>query len=791
MIAGLLLSAALAAAPQDMLEATEWDFSFDNMTPRYDGDTVLQLFEAPVFRSGSRELRASWLVVWFDRSELEKNPSAIASESAEDVDELRRRLADIDLAAEGGAPSLFARFRDIEKTRLAQEIYLEGPIVYTENGAPVGRAGAVYLDMIDGHGWIADASISVERSIRGQVSRLRVIADWLRHSADGSLRANDAIVTSCGFEDPHFHVRSGDLRIIPRPERGVVEFDVQLRHNELRLSESFAIPLPKLSYPAGSDYTPKYEGFRLGNSARFGTFAEAEVNGDASRASERVARFLGVDTSGLPRGRSKLKLRWLGSRGILLDGSARLEADERFRWELELGGLPDRGDDRGIVRVDEGERDTLRAWGRSRGRFFMDRQEWLDLSLTTQTDPGVQSEFWERDYVRYEHRDSYLHWRQARNEYYYDATVLTRLDSFRTEVEELPRLGLSRFPSELFRLGDQPVLYGTRTTAAYLQRVEGRDATAPSLFAPSPPLDGREPPFDDLLGERRVLRFDTRHTLESPLSLPFAGARLVPFVEGRATAWDRGVDEDDSPGRWSVAAGARLATTFWKRLDGGGLHELTPFASVRSELDGQDTDGEPVRFDSVEDRVRGDLYQVGVRSRWLQTAGVDAIDLEVRGSYQADVEGEQDRWLPLGLFGSLYRDVLGIPVSIWHDSRHDFDAEQTVYSLTAVGLQPSERWGLELAHQRGRDDAGDALFEAASVASRFRWSPKWELEAQVSFPILDDGEERTQLVLRRLGHDFLFEIEFEDRTGEGGASFGISFRPILGWRQAPLGVRDR
>ena len=48
--------------------------------------------------------------------------------------------------------------------------------------------------------------------------KIIVKADWLRHSADGSLRADRATVTTCTYDDPHLHVTTGDLR-------GVESFD--------------------------------------------------------------------------------------------------------------------------------------------------------------------------------------------------------------------------------------------------------------------------------------------------------------------------------------------------------------------------------------------------------------------------------------------------------------------------------------------------------------------------------------------------------------------------------------
>jgi hypothetical protein len=788
-VSGALLLALASALPsvQDSPLRSTWSLECELIENRIvDGDTAIQLYQSPVFRSGDRVLRASWLVVWCDRGELRER-SRDSSDPASGVESLRRGIE-----GEGeDTPSLFSRFRDLEATKLAEEIYLEGPIEYLENGQPVGQAGAIYLDMVDGHGWIADAAISVERSIRGRITRLRVLADWLRHSSDGSLRAKDAVVTSCGYDDPHFHISTEDLRINPNPDDpSQLVFDVELRGNEIRLSESIAIPLPKLSYPAGEDFTPKYEGLRLGNSARFGTFAEAELNSDAGKLGERLTSLLGTAPT-WPKGRSKVKLRWLGSRGVLVDGSVKFREEERYQWDLNVGGLPDRGEDRGVIRVDQDERDTLRLWYRSRGRFLRGEDEWVDLSFTSQTDPGVQSEFYEKDFLRYEHRDTYLHWRKARNEYYYDATTLFRVDSYRTEVQELPQLGLSRFASELFRVGDQPFLYSTRTTAGYLSRVEGRGFTPPFFAVPVPPEDGVEEPFPDRLGERKVARFDTTHAVEAPFSLGVLGLRAVPFAEVRGTVWDRGVDEDTSPSRVGAFGGLRLATSFWKRRPGGGLHIVSPFAELRQELTTREHDGVPVRFDGVEDPIAGDRYEVGIRSRWLEPDGLDEADIEVKSTYQTSVPGEEDRWLPVEVFTRLYSSVGDVPFGFVQDSRFDLDRDETVYSLTALGLQVSRNWGVELSHLRGRNEAGEALFESASIASRYRWTPKWEFEGSVSIPILDDGEDVQQFTLRRFGHDFLFELEFENRTGEGGSSIGIGFRPLVAWKQSHLGLLER
>ena len=806
MISGFLLTALLIATQQEQPETTRWTMRGSVGSAVIDGDTKIQFVENPVFTSGDRELRASWLIVFLDRHELgEQSITEDDDGDGVDASRIERELDSLKEDDFKGAPSLFSRFRSSRFTDQAKEIYLEGPIEYLENGRHVGQAGAIYLDMVEGRGWIADAAISVERTIRGRVTRLRVLADWLRHSADGSLRADDAVVTTCGYDDPHFHIRTSDLRITPSDENDEnVEFDVTLRDNAIQLSESISIPLPKLWYPAGSDFTPKYEGFRLGNSARFGTFAEAQVNGDMGALGKRLTGALG-DKPLWPKGKTRLKLRWLGSRGVLLDSSVKFKEENNYSWELQLGGLPDRGRDRGVVRVDEDERNTLRLWYRSRGRFLRSPEEWVDLSLTGQSDPGVQSEFWEKDFLKYEHRDSYLHYRRASDELYFDATVLGRTDSYRTEVNELPRLGFSRFSSQIVSIGSQPILYGTRTTAANLERVEGRGAK------PDPIQTGVEPAFADTLGERKVNRLDSMHRIEMPFSLHFAGLRAVPFAEAQATMWDRGVNKGESPTRLGSFAGVRLATSFWKRRRDGGLHVFTPSVEARAALDVRLTDGKPVRFDAV-DAVDSNVgidapydsntFEFGLRSRWLEANAIDEFDIEVKSTYQSSVIGMHDRWLPLEIYTTLFSEIWNIPYGFLHDARYDFNRDRTIYSNTALGFDVSPNWGMEFGHQRGTfsteilgavppQTVGQAAFESASIGSRYKWTPKWEFDAKVSFSILDNGEDRTEFIIRRIGHDFVFELEFEDRTGEGGSSIGIGFRPLFNWRPSHIGALRR
>jgi hypothetical protein len=169
------------------------------------------------------------------------------------------------------------------------------------------------------------------------------------------------------------------------------------------------------------------------------------------------------------------------------------------------------------VRVPKDERDSLRAWLRTEGRRWIGAGEWIDFRLTTQTDAGVQAEFFEGDFLRWEERETYVHWRRARGLDYTRATAEVQLDDHRTEVLELPSAGYTRGRAGVVRWWGRELVYSSNTTAAYLMRLEG---------------DPRyEPPYLDGAGEVEALHADTSHRWELPLPLGVLDARLLPFVD--------------------------------------------------------------------------------------------------------------------------------------------------------------------------------------------------------------------------------------------------------------------
>ena len=69
--------------------------------------------------------------------------------------------------------------------------------------------------------------------------------------------------------------------------------------------------------------------------------------------------------------------------------------------------------------------------------------------------------------------------------------------------------------------------------------------------------------------------------------------------------------------------------------------------------------------------------------------------------------------------------------------------------------------------------------------------PKWEIEARYSRDLRESESLLTEFVLRRFSHDFILDLIFQNRAGEGGPAIGLSFKPLLGWTRSRLGMLDR
>jgi hypothetical protein len=771
-----------------------WTVRYASMEPIETEDTTIQVLREPVLAGAEEELRGAWALFWIDS----RRWSRMSGSGLDDVGLVQTG----ERRAGARAHSLFGEVEALGDLDWLREFYMEGNVEYIVRGESRARAGAIYLDLVDGQGWVREAD--VETDLPGDDGRtpVKVRAEWLRHSADGVYRAENAVATTCSFEDPHYVVRIGSFGMRPRSRerraRASVEapveeafdgWDIEAKRNRLILWRNFGIPLPKIGLPTDDEYKVEPDAvsvfgmrpFSFGSDAKFGTFVGTSFSFDLSwLVSWMGGLFGGVDGpdgGNVEGGKGDLHVRWFNQRGLLLGVDVPFYDPGRFWLDTSVSGIFDTGEDKGLVEVPEDERDLFRGWIHQRGRYLLGEREWIDGALTWQTDPGVQSEFFEGEYLQYEERETYLHWRKAEGDHYGAVRLEGQLDNFRTEIQDQPSGIALDGKSQVGTLGKLPIYYGSRTSVGRFVRIEDSS--------------GYEAPFPDGLGERTVARLDTLHRLEAPLDLGWGGLRATPWIDGRLSAWDEGADPDEDPLRAGLLTGATLATTFFRGFDGGARHAVTPSLGVRTDLATAGDDDALVPIDQTEVPLEGTFVDAGLRSRWTYGERRDALDLALTATYAADSPAvPEDGWAPVSGRGFWFSSLAGVPFVVSADLRYDPDDQSTAYSRTLVGFEPIPTVDVELGHHFGRDPStGATLFDAASLGGRYLFSPKWEIEGRQTVSSLDEGRLSSSLGVTRIGHDFVLELDFRFVAGEG-QSFSVNVTPLVMWRRSGFSYLD-
>lgn len=753
-------------------EQAPWVLHEEGMQFLQEDDLNLQVIRHPVLTRGGVELRASMALFWLDPERLRDR--RVEGEERLDEEDPEQPKDILDTFGQDPAASALS------------EVYFEGPVEYYVDGDLVGSASGFYLDLRDREGWIANAELLLNRAVKGREVTWRARSEWMQRQPDGTLRSNEAVVTPCVFVDQHLLVHTTDLEVARADADTESSFDVSLHGNSLKAYGLLSLPLPPINWSADSEGFPVLPELKLGSSARFGSFIETGLSFDAGGLGSAFHSLLGGNDpdpkTGEPVKKSSdahVGVSWLGSRGILLDLGLKVKAEDRYRWNMAVGGLLDGAEDKGLIRVDEADRSKLRLWTRSRGRYLLGEKGWVDLAFSSESDPGVQAEFYEKQFLNYEERENYLHWRSASDGTLYSARLKVRVDSSRTQTEEFPSLRALVDRRPVASLFGVPLLYQASSSLAWLQRVEG-DPNYSSPFA-------QHAPFADGLGNRHSLRFDTTHRFEAPFALG-AGFRLTPFVQARGTAWDQDVLQNSKPTRFDLNMGARLTTSYWKRFDGGSTGQLMPFVELDANLLHETGGGDPVVFDEVDFNTDFSSQAVGLRGRFFGWAEGEELDMEL--STRHFEKGAFDDVQTVDVFAGLRTHLLGVPVGISHDGRYNTDSGSSLVSHSTLGFRPTDSLGIELSHSRALDELQAPYYEAATVRGLYRWTQKWEFEGSQTISILENTNLVHEAIVRRYGHDLVFEVGVRRIAGEGGTTITFRVRPELLFRRSPIGFSN-
>jgi hypothetical protein len=169
------------------------------------------------------------------------------------------------------------------------------------------------------------------------------------------------------------------------------------------------------------------------------------------------------------------------------------------------------------------------------------------------------------------------------------------------------------------------------------------------------------------------------------------------------------------------------------------VHTISPTIGVHTDVVSQESGGDPIVIDRTEDQTEGSFIDLGVRSRWWVPDTHEHMDVSVRATSGYNLpENQRSGLQPIAVLADYFTYMKDIPIGVTHDGRYDTHSGNTIYSLSSLGFEPWQNLGLEFGYQRGLSTVEqERLFESASIAARYRWTPKWEFEVAQSYAIAE------------------------------------------------------
>ena len=752
-----------------------------------DGELSVFLVEGVYLARGSFLLEARNVVLWADRDRLREEGGPLsqlaASAGAGEGPGPGRREKAVPPPpswpggrAASGVPT---ELRDFLGPVL-HGFYAEGDVRFTL-GTQTLRADRIYVDFLNNIQSTGRVVLTAGIAIASRQRSLPLVvrAERMRRVTEDTLLLEDVEYSTCDFAEPHYSFRCTTFEITEHEDyRTFTAWGNVLRAE--------GVPLFYLPVLAGrSDLSARpLRTASLTRSSRFGTTLELLWADDVNLRSGRWGEWR-VRTDGRSR-------RGGGVGPEVEYDHGDYEGELRTYYQRDRATL-DRFDDSPVPRDDRG-----RVRWEHRQRLAKDLR--LDFSLWDFSDRNFQGEYLkdealtERDPESY----AYLRWRRGTDEASLSAKY--RMDAFRTETTELPDASFRRI-----------------------------GAPAPRALVPEWLLDGLTWSLDARAGayERRhdeatgirtgeFLREDAAARVEGvrragPLSLaPFATAGVTV----RQGTGDPGGGGDGTRG--DLAAGLRAtieARRDFEEVRSGAfdLHGLRHVPSLELLWFDRMEVTEPPAGARAADRIDAlDEVQVGavrLRNRLQTLRGgtrVDWIDLEVRGLWfpgGLDPQASPLRFREEGLEEARYSDFPGeekyrsapprgsrgpaeadlrvrLLENLYVIGEAEYDGERRAMITSAEGV----RWFVvpKFSLYAGRRAIARDSDIYTFLADWFL-SERWGLHASQQTDFRNREGLKTQLGIRRIWHDFILEIFFENDQQSNETKFGLSLIPSALW----------
>jgi hypothetical protein len=724
---------------------------------------------------------------------------------------------------ESGADATAGTFRATE----VAGVYLEGDVNLIAVDAPgqmLGtetrfpnrytlRGSRVYYDLRSDRAVLLDAVFWTYDAERGMPLYLR--AESIRQESDAQFTAEKATLANVAFADPHFSIGADSITLSRRPRAdGSVANVVDAKGVGFRVGD---VPLLGL---------PRVRGELRPSPLRRIAF-ESEGGSPIVRTEWDLYSILGVETS--PQNSASLLLDGYLERGVGIGAELGWDTADTdgslFGYFIHDSGR-DRFTTGESVDRDSESRGLIRASGRYRldevwtlfGQIsYVSNEAFIDAFFEREAEVG--REFTSSFYARRVNPDGpqntalEFQTRTNLNDFLVNEYLL-QSPGFQTE--RLPEVTYSVIGKPL--LGGAITYYGeTRAGLLKLNLAENdlrdqgfTDAIAQDAFG----INANQSIADRLRAQgydtADVLRFDSRHEIEIPMTLDRDGLiNFTPFAVGRVTAYDTDFDtfrnvsgstEEDEYRLWG-AVGARLGTSFVKVDNSFGSeffdltrlrHIVEPTATVWFSESSLNDGSLPVYDDTVEGIADGFSYRLGLRNTWQTRRGpsgnmrsVDWLVLDTNYTWSDDdvaIDSPYGRFIEFRPEASNFGEFISNRASILltdafaltADWTYDTDASTTRRIATGALLDHGFGYS-SFFEYRSLDVIDSDLLQAGS---RYELTRKYAIEVFGSWNLDEDEFQIVGSRIERRFPQWTLDIGVDYDNIEDSVSVGVSLRPV-------------
>ncbi len=781
----LLASAMIQPAQEPAAQQQQQNFQADSITPREEGDLIIYLLERP-------RLSAPDLTLSAERAEISLDAVRYRAAIAEGLPRADEPVPD-PLPQDAGTvlPGLWSRkiLRGLglpEDETLIREIVLTGSVRITTPELEV-QADVLRDQPAAGRMSLERAQLRFAPGAGGPNGwPLALFADLLEELPDGSLRAVNAVLTTCAADDPHYGLRLGEVRVSRLPNGNLLW---QPERGWLEIFGRRVLPMPTPDFEPGESFLG-LQGGRAGNSDKYGSFIELRFRGE-----ERLGGT-NIEWNFYPSFSTR--------RGLPLAAEADLKGDG-YRGHWELFFLEDEASDKTKMTKVVG-RDTDNRWRVRMDNVWELSDVWRAYGvLDVTSDPLVDPEFFGRDWAEEEDVFSEFALVRQDEDSYGSLRVRPRLDDYGATpfggfpeapgpapqtVEDLPRAKWEGFSTTVGELGVPVLGGGDDEVAVNVEygaevariRLQDRELTAP-------------PGSVDFLDQPTLVRSRARAWTE--IALPAHGAGMFWRPGARFTG---GVWEDDTAGaetgeQMTAEAFLEAGIAINKRWEDGWSHRVVPQVRLRARRELVESDFVPPDIDGMDRLSEGEVAEFSLRQFFDGPGRTEPwLDVDLLAPYYPStgevltpMEGPQPWTTAITEegFGPVELRALWIPgapgsqlegVSLESRLRHDVSASTTQEIFTRLNVRPGEQlsYGLEYFETEGTPTD----FAYGSLFAGWRFTERWALGFRESRTFSGDAGVRTNYAAQYYGHDFLFEFGYSrsQTSGDVGLYFNLTPR---------------